>query len=158
MKRLLLVLALAATVMGAIPASAETLSIPASAFSQEGAPNGLLVDAQGTFVAPIVFPVTTGCITSLILFYRDFDGENDITARLKRKRAMVGDNAFAEPTLLAEVSSSESLDTVRKKTTTTITGAAINSAKYFYYAEVELPFSTLQVLGVMVGYSKTACS
>lgn len=156
-------LAAALTAFAAAPAArAEILQLSATAFVPRGtatpgeAGAGLLQNATGKYYAAVPFPVGGMRVCRFILLYRDFDVDFNITAKLLRKNHNVGGTAFDPPTVMAQVASTGSVDTMRRALTSTITNPAIWPAIVFYYVELDIPFSALQVVGVQIEH-KASC-
>ena len=162
---------LCAGVFGLTPApAAEVLQISATSFvlrcSAENCPEtglnefgegfqGLLLNARGLYFAPVVFPTTGVSVCRFTLWYRDNDAEIDVTARLLRKKVAIGDNAFTTPGVMAQVSSSGGNDTLQRATTSTVSGRLVNTKKFFYFVELEIPGSTLEIVGVQIDFRPT---
>lgn len=172
------VLWLGALALGAIifglntPALAETLSISATGLvlrcpcgfgdnsdsAQES--NGVFVGEKpdGRYFVPVVFPVTTGQkVCSFSMVYQDINNADTMTARLFRKTYAIGGNPFAAPVLMATVKSAAGVvSTVRVATTNVILFPTINALGSFYYIEVDIPTSNLNLLGFQI-VNKPTC-
>lgn len=141
-------------------ASAETMQISASGFTAHG-PNpgevnqGLLLNAQGKYYAPVVFPAKGQLVCRFKLVYRDNDTDVDLTARLFRKLAIIGGNPFDPPVLMASVSSSGAAATTRRAATAIIVQRVINNTNSLYYVEIDFPLTTLEALGVEIDVQPT---
>src|SRR5437879_5676100 len=101
MKTLLCCSVLSFCIAGTVTAArAETLQIAAPAFTghsaaSEGDVNqGLLLNAQGSYFAPVVFPASGQLVCRFKLIYRDNDADVNLTASLQRKLVQIGGNAF----------------------------------------------------------------
>ncbi|HEX9905692.1 MAG TPA: hypothetical protein VGA77_12070 [Propylenella sp.] len=142
-------------------ASAFILQISATAFvpRDEAVPdtdigeesNGLLLNADGRYFAPVVFP-RAGRVCSFTLVARDNDGDFNVNARLMRKRFGGGAGAFDPPVVMARAHTSSASNDIQTDTDTTIAQAVINAANSFYYVELNLPFEALEVLGVQIDF------
>ncbi len=97
----------------------------------------------------------TGWRCRFSLWYRDFDSNHNITARLLRKNVAVGSVAFTPPVVLASVASGGSVDTMRRASTTAITNRLISPGAAFYYVDLDIPFNALQIVGVQIEYKAT---
>jgi hypothetical protein len=130
----------------------------AGAAAQED--NGVLLTTQNQtrFFAPVVFPADRQYVCSFSLVYHDINQNDAITARLLRKRAIVGEDPFASPNTMAIVRSGAPIsNTIRKATTNNIAGNRIQAASFFYYVEVDSPTVNLNILGVQLDV-KSACN
>ena len=164
-------LALCASIFGlSPPALAETLSISATGLVSRCPCGGDTTDIaeqnNGVFEAvnsnrhyfvPVVFPVTTGQkVCKFTMAYEDINASDAITARLMRKSYTVGGNPFTAPTVIATVHSASGVSsTVREASTTTINSPTITVAKSFYYIDVGLPTTNLNILGFQIVYKPT---
>ena len=131
----------------------RTASASADLVGEAGA--ALLQNATGKFFAPVEFPVAGVNVCRFSVVYRDFDGDFDITAKLLKKTYVVGGSAFNAPVTMASLSSSSFVDAVRKGTTTAIVQRTVSPARAFYLVELDIPASTLQVVGVEIIYQPT---
>ena len=149
----------------ASPTHADNINISATAFALRTASgssdvtgeggNGLLQNATGKYFAPVVFPVNGVNICSFALALRDFDVDFDVSASLLRKSYTLGGSAFTPPAVLASVGSTGAIDAVRRRATNTVATPKVNNARAYYYVELDVPASTLQVLGVEIVYKPT---
>jgi len=147
-------------------ASAFILQISATAFvpRDEAVPdtdigeefNGLLLNADGRYFAPVVFP-RAGRVCSFSLVFRDSDGDPgiDITARLMRKKFGGAAGAFDPPVVMARAKSTGADNFIRVAEDVTIKQGAIRPGNSFYFVELDVPFSTLEVLGVQIDFRET---
>lgn len=160
-----------AGVLGLVSApAAEVLQISATSFvlrcsagncpdtgldavGEEG--QGLLLNARGRYFAPAVFPTTGVSVCRFTLWYRDNDGDLDVTARLLRKRVAIGDNAFTAPVVMAQVSSSGFNNTLQRVATGTVSGRLVNTNRFFYFVELEVPGNTIEIVGVQIDFRPT---
>jgi hypothetical protein len=165
-------LALCAAILGFNdPVLAETLSISATGLVMRcpcdfGDNTDSAQESKGVFVAekpngryfiPVVFPDTTGQnVCSFSMAYQDINQADTMTARLFRKSYTVGGNPFAAPAVIATVKSAAGVvNTVRVATTNVIKGPTITSLRSFYYIEVDIPTTNLNILGFQIVYQPT---
>lgn len=79
-----------------------------------------------------------------------------MTARLFRKSYTVGGDPFVAPAVIATVKSAAGVvNTVRVATTNVIRGPVITSVRSFYYIEVDIPTTNLNILGFQIVYQPT---
>ncbi len=157
----LLAAALAAFV--AVPAArAEILQLSATAFVARGVTSsvddegaGMLQNATGQYYSIVPFPVGGMRVCRFSLLYRDFDVNHNITARLLRKNINIGGTAFTPPVVMAQVASNGSNDNMRRASTTAITNPVISPGTAFYYVDLDIPFSALQIVGVQIEHKAT---
>ena len=157
-------LAAALTSIAAVPAArAEILQLSATAFVARGVTSsvddegaGMLQNATGQYYATVPFPVAGMTVCSFSLVYRDFDSNHNITARLLRKNLNLGGTAFNPPVVMAQAASTGFSDNMRRAWDTTITNPLISPGAAFYYVDLDIPFSALQVVGVQITY-KASC-
>ena len=147
-------------------ANAELIRISATTFALRTASGstdlvgesgaGLLQNAKGSYFAPVDFP-TTGNVCRFSLVYRDFDTNFQIVARLIKKKIALGGSAFDPPITMAKVRTgvAAASNGVMRKATNVITEPATPSAA-FYFVELDVPATTLQVLGVEI-IQKPSC-
>ena len=149
----------AATVGLTAVARAEIIQIPAITFATRSnatvigdANFGTLTNATGTFFAPVPFPVDGDRVCQFTLVHRDNDGDFGIRARLVKKKILVGQNPFDPPVVMAAVATGNAPASagVQKKTDITIKQPIIDLAGAFYYVELTIPATTLEVLGVQI--------
>ena len=144
----------------ALPAAAraEIIQIPAITFvGRSGvevvgdANFGVLTNAKGTFFAPVPFPTSGELVCRFILVHRDSD-DFDITARLMKKRINVGGNPFVEPEPfeMASVQTAGATAGVAKLVDRSVKQKIIDLAHAFYYVELTIPGTLLEVLGVQI--------
>jgi hypothetical protein len=142
-------------------ASADIIQIAGPAFveqcpcGQEPAgevSNGVLVTqgTNATYFAAVPFPDTGLDVCSFSLVYRDANNDDDMTARLLRKSYSVGDDAFANPVVMAKVSSSGKQGDIRIATTSKIKNRTVRLDDSFYYVEVDVVTFNLDFLGVKI--------
>ena len=116
---------------------------------------GRLLNAEGQYFAPVVFPAP-GRVCKFALIYRDNDAAGvNVTAKLMRKRFAAGDDAFNPPVVMAKAKSAGADNFIRIAEDTTIKQGAIHPGNSFYFVELDVPFSTLEVLGVQIDFRKT---
>jgi hypothetical protein len=127
---------------------------PTAGSSQVGEESqGLLLNAQGTYFAPVIFPNLVERVCRFVLWARDNDPSINVTARLMRK-PLYTTNAFAPPELMAQVSSSGSSANLRVFSTASIT-APLPTYQFVYYVELEAPGETLEIAGVRIQTQST---
>lgn len=163
-------LALGAAIFGFnSPALAETLSISATGLVMRCPCNGstdIAEESKGVFEAqtpngryflPVVFPVTTGqTVCNFSMAYEDINQADTMTARLLRKTYAVGGNPFNAPVVLATLKSAAGvISTVRVASTAVINAPAITTVRSFYYIEVDIPTTNLNILGFQITYKPT---
>lgn len=164
-------LALGAVISGLnTPALAETLSISATGLvlrcpcvgdnSDSAEESKGVFEAQkpnGRYFVPVVFPVTTGQrVCNFSMAYEDINQADTMTARLFRKTYTVGGNPFAAPVVIATVKSAAGVvNTVRVATTNVINAPAITAVRSYYYIEVDIPTTNLNILGFQITYKPT---
>jgi hypothetical protein len=114
--------------------------------------NGVLVTqgTNATYFAAVPFPDTGLEVCSFSLVYRDANNDDDMTARLLRKRYSVGDDAFAKPVVMAKVNSSGKQGDIRIATTKDIKSPKLALDNSFYYVEVDVVTFNLDLLGVKI--------
>jgi hypothetical protein len=156
-------LAAALTSFAAAPAArAEILQLSATAFVPRGVfitddeNAGMLLNATGQYYSIVPFPVGGMRVCRFSLWYRDNDADHNLTARLLRKRVAVGSNAFAAPVVMAQVTSTGAVNTMRQASDTAITNPVISPGVAIYYVDLDIPFSALEVVGVQIEY-KASC-
>lgn len=167
MNRLVLAVLLGCALAAEIPrAGADVLQIAGPAFTGHGVPSftpaaqgdvnqGLLLNAQGSYFAPVLFPTSGQQVCRLALVYRDNDADFDVSASLLRKPAVIGGNAFDPPITMASVSSSGADNAVRESETTVVKRRIINTGNFFYFVELHFPQATLEAIGVQVEVKPT---
>jgi hypothetical protein len=141
-------------------ASADTLQIAAPGFTAHGSNpgevnQGLLLNAQGSYFAPVVFPISSQSVCQFKLIYRDNDADVDVTASLLRKRVKIGGNAFDPPVVMASVSSTGADANVRRAATKAVAQRQIDTDNSFYFVELVFPLATLEALGVEIDVQPT---
>jgi len=120
--------------------------------------NGLLQNAQGSFYAPVVFPTNGLQVCKFSLVYRDDDAQNDITASLLKKNFLPNQpDAFSAAIVMARVRSNGAQNNTREQVTTKITAPTLTFNTGFYYVELDIPASDLQVVGVQI-FARTSSS
>lgn len=156
-------LASALTSFAAVPAArAEFLQLSATAFVPRGVfitddeNAGMLLNATGQYYSIVPFPVGGMRMCRFSLIYRDNDADHNITARLLRKNINLGGSAFNGPVVLAQVASSNASANMRRASTTAITNRMISPGVAFYYVDLDIPFSALEVVGVQIEH-KASC-
>lgn len=143
-------------------ASADVIQISATAFALRTAAGssdvagegglGLLQNAKGSYFAAVAFP-TTGNVCRFNLVYRDFDADFQIIARLMKKKIAIGGSAFVAPVVMAALRTGKATasDTVARRSTAAITEPTIAApGTAFYFVQLFVPATTLQVLGVEI--------
>jgi len=155
----LLFLALCAATVGLTTfARAEIIQIPAIAFQGRSdvefvgdASFGVLTNAKGTFYAPVPFPASGQVVCRFVLVHRDND-DLDITARLMKKRINVGGNPFVEPEPfeMASAQTTGATAGVEKLVDRSVKQRVIDLLRAFYYVELTVPGTLLEVLGVQI--------
>jgi hypothetical protein len=150
---------IAATIGLPAAAQAEIIQIPAISFANRSSATvigdaafGTLTNATGTFFAPVPFPADRERVCRFTLVHRDNDADFGITAQLIKKKIVVGDNPFTPPIVMAKVATGAAAATagVKTKSDNTIRQAVIDLANAFYYVELTIPATTLEVLGVQI--------
>ena len=149
----------ASTLVMASVGNAEIVSIPAAAFSPNNP--GLVEDFgavdEGVFkpateirlIAPVDFPKNGQKICKMTLVHADENTAEDFTMQLLRKTAVVG--AFANatpPKVVAELTSSGDVDTIRKASTTNISPRTVNDKTGFYYLQTDFVNFDQNIVGV----------
>lgn len=139
--------------------AAEQINIPAVSFVLRTAAAsgdvagegglGLLQNATGKYYAPVILPLAGAKVCRFSLVYRDFD-EANITATLLKKTYVVGGSAFTAPVVMAALQSVGAVDAVRRNTTVAIAQRTVSVARTFYYVELNVPATPLQVIGVEI--------
>lgn len=148
-------------------ASAEVINIPAVTFvprdiadgidsSNGRSTNGVLDKAGGRYYAAVIFP-SAGNVCALALVYRDNEPQADLTVKLFKKRVVIGQSPFAEPLLMAALQSNGVDAGTRRLIERNVLWRAIDLSNAFYYVELNVPKTSLQVVGVQVNYRPTAC-
>jgi hypothetical protein len=164
-RRALVLASMGATALAvSLPAAAEIYQIAGIGFTQHcpciGDPfddkqenNGVVLpdNVSMRLFAPIDFP-NGQRVCSFSLVYNDINGNDAITARLKRKAVSVGGNAFAAAQTMATVNSvnTANASATQRSTTTSITNPVISDSSAFYYVELAVPTINLRILGVQV--------
>ena len=155
--------AAALTAFAAVPAArAEILQLSATGFVSRGVTSstddenaGMLLNATGQYYAIVPFSVAGMRVCSFSLWYRDNDVDHNITARLLRKRVVVGGDAFAAPVVMAQVTSTGAVNTMQRVSTTAITNPVIAPGAAIYYVDLDIPFSALEIVGVQIVHKAT---
>jgi len=151
---------------GSSVAGADVLQIAGPAFTGHGVPSftpaaqgdvnqGLLLNAQGSYFAPVVFPKSGQQVCRFALVYRDNDSDVDLSASLLRKAAAIGGNAFDPPFTMASVSSSGADNAVRAAESSTVRRRIVNTDNFFYYVEMHFPQATMEAIGVRLEVKPT---
>jgi hypothetical protein len=149
----------------ATAARAEIIQIPAITFANRSSATvigdsnfGTLTNATGTFYAPVPFPINGQRVCRFTLIHRDNDADFGITARLMKKRILLGQNPFTPPVEMAKVETGNAATTatVARLFDRSITQAIIDLSRAFYYVELTIPATTLEVLGVQIDV-RSAC-
>lgn len=147
-------------------ASAELIRISATSFALRTASGstdlvgeggaGLLQNAKGSYFAAVDFP-TVGKVCRFSLVYRDFDSNFQIVARLIKKKIALGGSAFDPPVTMARIRTgvAAASNGVMRKATNVIKEPATPSTA-FYFVELDVPATTLQVVGVEI-VQKSSC-
>ena len=159
----LLLLALCAITAGLTTAArADLIQIPAITFVNRGAggtvagdaQEGTLTNATGTYYAAVSLPngVT---VCKFVLVHRDNDGDGDVTARLMRKRIVIGGSPFDAAVEMARIQTTGGTLGVVKKRDTRIRQPVIDLSSSFYYAELVVDNNLIEVLGVEIEYGAT---
>ena len=165
-----LVLSMLTVLLGALaitPANAEIISISGAAFIQQCpcAPSGgiptldrgvLKPTDVSKFYVDVPFPIGGQKICSLSIVYQDINANDNMTARLFRKKFALGGNVFNNPVAIATVSSANGVvQQVRKATTTAVNPRAISKGDSFYYVEVFFPTINVNLIGVQIDHRPT---
>ncbi len=116
---------------------------------------GLLQNATGKYYAAVEFPDAGVNVCRFSMVYRDLDTTFNITAKLLKKTYVVGGSAFTAPVAMATLNSANAVDAVRRATTAVIVQPLVSTTRTFYYVELTVPFSALQVVGVEIVYNPT---
>jgi hypothetical protein len=149
----------AASIGLSVAAQAEIIQIPAITFANRSSATvvgdsnfGTLTNATGTFFAPVPFPVNGQIVCRFTLIHRDNDADFGITARLLKKRILLGQNPFTPPVEMAKVETGNAgtTATVQRLFDRSITQARVDLTRAFYYVELTIPATTLEVLGVQI--------
>jgi hypothetical protein len=164
-RRALVLASMGATALAvSLPAAAEIYQIAGIGFTQHcpciGDPfddkqenNGVVLpdNVSMRLFAPVDFP-NGQRVCSFSIVYNDINGNDAITARLKRKAVSVGGNAFAAAQTMATVNSvnTSNANATQKSTTTSITNPVISDSSAFYYVELAVPTINLRILGVQI--------
>lgn len=148
-------------------ASADLIQISATTFALRTAAGstdvvgeggaGLLQNAKGSYFAAVAFP-PTGNVCRFDLVYRDFDTGAQITARLMKKKVAIGGSAFTAPLTMATLRTGVAAanDGVLRRATSAITEPIIaGPGQAFYFVQLDVPATTLQVLGVEIVHKPT---
>ena len=148
------------------PAVADIIQIPAITFTQRAssvlpgvAQGGTLTNANGKYYAAVPFPADSdgNSVCSFTLIHRDGDADSEINARLFKKRIVLGSNPFTVGLVqMARVHTGVMAGTsgVAAKTDTTIASSTLTLDSAFYYVELDVGSTLLEVLGVQINYSQ----
>jgi hypothetical protein len=122
------------------------------------AQKGTLTNATGTFYAPVQFRNNGEVVCRFTLVHHDGDSDpgNDITARLMKKRIIVGSSAFLNPLVMATVTTTSGVSGVQRLDATEINQAVLDLNRAFYYVELTVPAKLVETLGVQI-VVKPAC-
>jgi hypothetical protein len=140
-------------------ASAEIIQIPAVTFSMRSssvedgdASQGTLTNAKGKYYAAVPFTESGLRVCVFSLVHRDNDGDSQVIARLFKKPIVTTSGPFNPPMLMAQVATgvAKGATNVAVKADATIKHAVINTATAFYYVELEVTSTLLEVLGVQI--------
>ena len=113
----------------------------------------------GRFFASVSFPVNGQRVCSFALVYHDINANDPLTAKLIRKRFVLGADAFNNPIVMASVASAAGVtDAARRVTTTAINQPVIQKGNSFYYVEVFAKTINLDFLGVQIDVRPTCPS
>jgi hypothetical protein len=161
----LLLLALCVMTIGATNAArADIIQIAAVAFANRttstnvGDPNfGMLSNATGTFFAAVPFLTHGDNVCKFDLVYRDNDTDFGITAKLMKKRIQIGNTPFVPAVTIARVVTGNAAAAagVQRRSDATINQPTIDLVRGFYYVELTVPATTLEVLGVQIDVRPT---
>jgi len=147
-------------------AVADIIQIPAITFASRSgstaigdATQGTLTNATGKFYAAVPFTTNGQRVCRFTLVHRDNDTSFTIVARLLKKPIVVGGNAFEVPTEMAKASTGAAFTTqfVAKRHDTTIVDPVINLNSSFYYVELEITGTLVEILGVQIDV-RPSCS
>jgi hypothetical protein len=144
-------------------AVADTIQIPAVAFAQRAssiepgvAQFGTLTTAEGKYYAAVPFPYSSNgdFVCSFKLIHRDNDAELEVIARLFKKRILVGQSPFGKPVRMAQARSGAgaAVTAITVVSDTSIAGNPLVLNSAFYYVELEITGTTVEVLGVQIEY------
>ena len=116
--------------------------------------DGLMTAGNGNYFASVQFPVDDVRVCKFTLVHHDNDSQFNITAHLMKKPvALGGVNAFSSPVTMATVTTSGASNNELAASTTAITQPEVQLAKGFFYVQVTLPATTLEVIGLQVYYT-----
>lgn len=142
------------------PAFAEIIQIPAVTFAvrSNSSPTlgddnmGTLTNSAGKYYAAVPFTIDGDRVCRFTLVHRDNDADSGITARLLKKKIVIGGAAFDPPIEMARVATGVSTTTmgVAAKNDTTIRQPVIDLANAFYYVDLDFGTNLLEALGVQI--------
>ena len=152
--RALVALVVAGSILGgAAGAIAGTVTIPATAFPSAAYLASFAViqeDTASTHRAPVNFPVAGEAVCRLTFWVHDFADPENVTAVLMRKLLAGSADSFGEePQVVAAVSSTGAVDTLRAFSTTDILRPIIR-ANYAYWIQLQFNGAPIQVAGVRI--------
>ena len=117
--------------------------------------NGVMKPGGATVMfAPVDFPAA-GQICRMTMVYDDANGNEKITARLIRKRIIIGSSTFDPPQIMATVDSVGSAGTMQKVSTRAVAPRTINETSSFYYVEVTAENFNTALVGVQIEHKLT---
>jgi hypothetical protein len=119
------------------------------------ASNGLLLNAEGDYYAPVVFPTNGDRVCAFSLVARDSESTANVTASLFRKTFAAGGNAFDPPIRMARAQTSGAANGIQVVSDNTITRPQVGTANSFYFVALTVPANTLEVLGVQIDVRPT---
>lgn len=148
----------------AMPVSAEVIQISAAGLVRHcpcdfDAADSALVnegvlqsqDPDASYFAPVVFPKSGMNVCRVSMVYRDVNDNDTMTVSLNRKTYAVGGDAFQAPVVMAKLKSAAGVvDAVRRATTKKIKQSTIDTSKSFYFLEVDVPTTNLELLGIQI--------
>ena len=143
-------------------AIADIIQIPAVAFAQRAssvqpgvAQLGTLTTAQGKYYAAVPFPRHGEQVCRFSLVHRDNDDALEVIARLYKKRILLNQPPFGNPVQMAMVRSGAGafVTGITVVSDTTISGNPINLNNGFYYVELEVTGTFIEVLGVQIEFA-----
>jgi hypothetical protein len=135
-----------------IQISAVTFAARAGSVTPGTANQGTMTNADGRYYAAVPFTTNGNRVCRFTLVHRDFDSDAGITARLMKKKVLVGSNAFEAPVVMATAATRAGFASqfVGKRHDTIIDEPVINLNAAFYYVELEFGNALLEALGVQI--------
>lgn len=120
--------------------------------------NGTLSPVVGVDLFQSVdFPVDGNKICKITLVYGDTNGTEGITAKLMRKRIVIGGVVNAAPAQLAKAASAGTVVGMRRvSANVAAANATIDEVNYFYYVQVTAQNFNTPLVGVQIEH-KPAC-